>query len=77
MDYLKEIALEQDLIAKIREQKDKIVQQQKELGESLEYASSIQSALLPDLRLFYKIFPFFCKEFIFSSLAPLLQQPIR
>ncbi len=57
MDYLKEIALEQDLIAKISEQKDKIEWQQKELGESLEYASSIQSALLPDLRYFSKIFP--------------------
>ncbi len=57
MDYLKEIAIEKELIAKISEQKNKIEQQQKELGESLEYASSIQSALLPDLRLFYKIFP--------------------
>ncbi len=57
MDYLKEIAIEQDLIAKISEQKDKIQQQQKELGESLEYASSIQTALLPDLRYFQKIFP--------------------
>jgi serine phosphatase RsbU (regulator of sigma subunit) len=57
MDYFKELAVEQDLIAKISEQKDKIEQQQKELGESLEYASSIQSALLPDLRYFRKIFP--------------------
>jgi serine phosphatase RsbU (regulator of sigma subunit) len=56
MDYLKEIALEQDLIAKISEQKDKIEQQQKELEESLEYASSIQAALLPDLRYFHKLF---------------------
>jgi serine phosphatase RsbU (regulator of sigma subunit) len=57
MDYLKELSLEKDLIAKISEQKDKIEQQQKALGESLEYASSIQSALLPDLRYLYKIFP--------------------
>jgi serine phosphatase RsbU (regulator of sigma subunit) len=57
MDYLKELALEQDLIAKISEQKDKIEQQQRALEESLEYASSIQSALLPDLRYLYKIFP--------------------
>ncbi|MFC2112714.1 hypothetical protein ACFLTA_05540, partial [Bacteroidota bacterium] len=57
MDYLKEIAIEQDLIAKISEQKDKIEHQQKELGESLEYASHIQTALLPDLKYFNKIFP--------------------
>jgi serine phosphatase RsbU (regulator of sigma subunit) len=57
MDYFKEIALEQDLIAKIREQKDEIERQQKELTESLEYAGSIQSALLPDMRYFKKAFP--------------------
>lgn len=57
MDYLKELSLERELIAKISEQKDKIELQQKALGESLEYASSIQSALLPDLRYFKKIFP--------------------
>jgi len=56
MDYLKELSLEQDLIAKISDQKDKIEHQQNELGQSLEYASSIQSALLPDLRYFNKIF---------------------
>jgi serine phosphatase RsbU (regulator of sigma subunit) len=57
MDYFKELALEQDLIAKISEQKDKIEKQQLELAQSLEYASSIQSALLPDLRYFTKLFP--------------------
>lgn len=57
MDYFKEIALEQDLITKISEQRDKIQHQQKELAESLKYASSIQSALLPDLRYFKKLFP--------------------
>lgn len=57
MDYLKEIALEQDLIAKISEQKDKIEQQQMELEQSLEYASSIQTALLPDLRYLNKLVP--------------------
>ncbi len=57
MDYLKELSLERDLIAKISEQKDKIELQQKALEESLEYASSIQSALLPDLRYLYKLFP--------------------
>ena len=57
MDYFKELALEQDLIAKISEQKDKIEKQQLELAQSLEYASSIQSALLPDLRYFNKLFP--------------------
>lgn len=57
MNYLKELALEQDLIAKISEQRDKIEQQQKALEESLQYASSIQTALLPDLRYFYKLFP--------------------
>jgi len=62
MEYLKELAIEQDLIAKISEQKDKIEQQQKSLEESLQYASSIQSALLPDLRYFYKLFP---ESFVF------------
>ncbi len=62
MDYIKELALEQELIAKIREQKDKIELQQKALEESLEYASSIQKALLPDLRYFKKIFP---ESFVF------------
>ena len=57
MDYFKEISVEQDLIAKISEQKDKIERQQKELTESLEYAGSIQSALLPDMRYFRKAFP--------------------
>lgn len=57
MDYFKELAVEQDLINKISEQKDKIERQQKELAESLEYASSIQSALLPDMRYFNKMFP--------------------
>ena len=57
MDYFKELAVEQDLIAKISEQKDKIEKQQKELSESLHYASSIQSALLPDRRYFNKLFP--------------------
>jgi serine phosphatase RsbU (regulator of sigma subunit) len=57
MDQLKEIALERDLIAKISEQKNKIEQQQKELAGSLSYASSIQAALLPDLRYFKKTFP--------------------
>ena len=62
MDYLKELSLEQDLIAKISEQKDKIERQQQELEQSLEYASSIQSALLPDLRYFNRIFP---ENFVF------------
>ena len=57
MDYYKELAVEQDLIAKISEQKDKIEKQQRELSESLHYASSIQSALLPDIRYFNKLFP--------------------
>jgi serine phosphatase RsbU (regulator of sigma subunit) len=57
MDYFKELAVEQDLIAKISEQRDKIEKQQKELAESLEYASSIQSALLPDMRYFNILFP--------------------
>jgi serine phosphatase RsbU (regulator of sigma subunit) len=57
MDHFKEIALERDLIAKISEQKNKIEQQQKELEGSLSYASSIQAALLPDLRYFKKTFP--------------------
>ena len=57
MDHFKEIALESDLIAKISEQKNKIELQQKELAGSLSYASSIQAALLPDLRYFKKIFP--------------------
>ena len=56
MDYLKELSLEQDLITKISEQKDNIEHQQKKLGQSLQYASTIQSALLPDLRYFNKIF---------------------
>ncbi len=57
MDHYKEVALERDLIAKISEQKNKIEQQKKELESSLSYASSIQAALLPDLRYFKKIFP--------------------
>ena len=57
MDYYKEIAVEQDLIAKISEQKDEIERQQKELSESMEYDRSIQSALLPDMRHFTKAFP--------------------
>ena len=57
MEYFNEIAAEQDLISKIREQKDKIEWQQKELSESLEYAKSIQSALLTDMRQFSKAFP--------------------
>ena len=57
MDYFKEITVEKDLIAKISEQRDKIERQQKELTQSLEYASSIQSALLPDIRYFRKAFP--------------------
>jgi serine phosphatase RsbU (regulator of sigma subunit) len=57
MDYFKELALEQDLIAKISEQKNKIEKQQLELEQSLEYASSIQSALLPDMGYFNKLFP--------------------
>ena len=52
MDQFKEVALERDLFAKISEQKNKIEQQQKELAGSLSYASSIQAALLPDLRYF-------------------------
>jgi len=56
MEYFNDIAVEQDLIAKISEQKDEIERQQKELSESLEYASSIQSALLPDMRHFTKSF---------------------
>lgn len=57
MDYFKGIVLEQDLITKISEQRDKIQFQQKELEQSLKYASSIQSALLPDLKYFKKLFP--------------------
>ena len=57
MDYYKEIAPEQDLIAKISEQKDEIERQQKELEESLRYAGSIQSALLSEERVFRNIFP--------------------
>jgi serine phosphatase RsbU (regulator of sigma subunit) len=57
MDYYKEIFYEQDLVAKIREQRDEIEQQQKELEESLRYAGSIQSALLPEERYFKNIFP--------------------
>jgi len=57
MDYYKEIIYEQDLIAKISEQKDEIERQQKELEESLRYAGSIQSALLSEERTFRKIFP--------------------
>jgi serine phosphatase RsbU (regulator of sigma subunit) len=56
-DQYKNVALERDLIAKISEQKNKIEQQQKELEGSLSYASSIQAALLPDLRYFKKTFP--------------------
>ena len=56
MEYLNEIAVEQDLISKISEQKDEIERQQKELSDSLEYASSIQTALLPDMRHFQKSF---------------------
>jgi len=56
MDYYKEITFEQDLIAKISEQKDKIEYQQKELEESLRYAGSIQSALLPDKQVFDRFF---------------------
>jgi serine phosphatase RsbU (regulator of sigma subunit) len=57
MEHFKEVALERDLIAKISEQKNKIEQQQKELEGSLSYASSIQAALLPDLRYFKRTFP--------------------
>lgn len=57
MEYFNEIALEKDLIDKISEQKYEIERQQKELSESLEYASSIQSALLPDMRHFARTFP--------------------
>ena len=57
MDYFKEITVEQELIAKISEQKDEIERQQKELNDSLEYAGSIQSALLPDMIYFRKTFP--------------------
>ncbi len=57
MDYYKEIVFEQDLIAKIREQKDEIERQQKELEERLRYAGSIQSALLSEERSIRKIFP--------------------
>jgi len=56
MDYFKDITVEQDLIAKISEQRDKIEIQQKELGESLRYAGSIQSALLPEEQVFKKSF---------------------
>ncbi len=56
MDYYKEITFEQDLIAKISEQKDKIEFQQQELEESLRYAGSIQSALLPEEQVFTKLF---------------------
>lgn len=57
MDYYKDIVVEQDLIAKISEQKDEIERQQKELQESLRYASSIQSSLLLEEKSFKKIFP--------------------
>jgi serine phosphatase RsbU (regulator of sigma subunit) len=56
MDYYKEITFEQDLIAKISEQKDKIEFQQRELEESLRYAGSIQSALLPGKQAFTRFF---------------------
>ncbi len=56
MDYEKDILIEQDLVAKISEQKGEIERQQKELSESLEYAGSIQSALLPDMRQFTRAF---------------------
>jgi serine phosphatase RsbU (regulator of sigma subunit) len=56
MEYFNEIAVEQDLISKISEQKNEIERQQKELSDSLEYASSIQTALLPDIRHFQKSF---------------------
>lgn len=57
MDYYKELIFEQDLIAKISEQKDEIERQQRELEESLRYARSIQSALLSEERYFKRIFP--------------------
>jgi len=57
MDYYKDISVEQDLIAKISEQKEKIEYQQRELEESLRYAGSIQSALLPSERLIKRVFP--------------------
>ena len=56
MDYFKELTFEQDLIAKISEQKEKIELQQKELEESLRYAGSIQAALLPDFQVFGRLF---------------------
>jgi len=62
MDYYKELMIEQDLFAKISEQKEEIERQQRELQDSLRYAGSIQSALLPDERFIRKLFP---ESFIF------------
>jgi len=57
MEYFKEKTLELDLIAKISEQKNEIERQKRELDESLTYASSIQTALLPDPEYFRRFFP--------------------
>jgi len=57
MDYFKEKTVESDLITKIREQKDEIERQKRELDQSLTYASSIQSALLPDPAYLKRILP--------------------
>jgi serine phosphatase RsbU (regulator of sigma subunit) len=62
MDYYKELMIEQDLFAKISEQKEEIERQQRELQDSLRYAGSIQSALLPDEKYIRKLFP---ESFIF------------
>lgn len=62
MDRYKELTIEQDLFAKISEQKEEIERQQRELQDSLRYAGSIQSALLPDERFIRKLFP---ESFIF------------
>jgi serine phosphatase RsbU (regulator of sigma subunit) len=62
MDYYKELIIEQDLFAKISEQKEEIERQQRELQDSLRYAGSIQSALLPDEKFIRKLFP---ESFIF------------
>lgn len=62
MDYYKELTVEHDLLTKISEQKEEIARQQKELEESLEYAGSIQTALLPEESIIKKIFP---ESFVF------------
>ncbi len=62
MDYNKEFMIKQELFAKISEQKEEIEKHQREHQESLRYAGSIQSALLPDEKYIRKLFP---ESFIF------------